>query len=71
MNRIRIKFKISEHVIEDNDGLFKLSKTPMVDLGTYLFKYSNTGKLYLDNCLPMLTPNKYVSQSMHVLPLNN
>ena len=40
-----IKFKNSEHVIEADDGNFKGSKAPMVDLGTYIFKYLNIGKI--------------------------
>ena len=42
MNIIRIKFKISEHVIEEDDGPFKGSTIPMVDLSTNIFKYLNT-----------------------------
>ena len=37
--------KLSEHVIEADDGTFKGSTTPMVDLGKYGFKYLNTGNI--------------------------
>ena len=37
--------KFSKHVIESDDGPFKGSTTPMVDLGTYICKYLNTGKI--------------------------
>ena len=36
--------KLSERVIEADDGPFKRSTTPMVYLGMYIFKYLNTGK---------------------------
>ena len=42
---IRIKFKSSDHVIEDDDGTFKGSTTPMVDLGMYKFKKLNKRKI--------------------------
>ena len=35
--------KFSEHVIEASYGNVKVSTTPMLDLGTYKFKYLNTG----------------------------
>ena len=38
MNRLRIKFKLSDHVIEENDETFKGSMAPMVDMGTYEYK---------------------------------
>ena len=37
--------KLSEHVIEGDDGTFNGSTTPMVDLGAYIFKCLNTGKI--------------------------
>ena len=37
--------KLSNHIIEANDGPFKGSTAPMVDMGTYKFKYSNKGKI--------------------------
>ena len=40
-----LNLKFYEHVIEADDGLFKGSTTPMVDLGTYGFKYLNTGTI--------------------------
>ena len=36
----------------------------MVDVGVYLFKDLNTGKLNLKNCLLMFTSRKYMSQNM-------
>ena len=38
INILRIKFKISENVIKADDGPFKGSTLPMVDLVTYIFK---------------------------------
>ena len=38
-----IYLKLSEHFIEEDDENFKASTTPMVDLGTYEFKYLNMG----------------------------
>ena len=43
INIIGIKFKISDHVTKADDGTFKSSTAPMVDLGTYESKYLNTG----------------------------
>ena len=40
-----LNLKFSEHVIESDDGTFNRSTTPMVDLGTYVFKDLNTGKI--------------------------
>ena len=40
-----LNIKLSENVIESDDGPFNRSTTPMVDLGTYIFKYLNTGKI--------------------------
>ena len=45
LNQNKIK-----HVIEASDGSFIGSTAPMVDLGAYLFKYLNTGKLNLKIC---------------------
>ena len=41
--------KISDHIIEADDGPFKGSTTPMADLGTYVLKHLNTGKLHPKN----------------------
>ena len=62
---------LTELGIEADDGPFKGSTTPMVDLGTYIFKYSNTGKLHLNNCLLMLPSKKYINQNMRVMLQNN
>ena len=37
--------KFSDHVIEADDGPFKESTSPMVDLDTYEFTYLITGKI--------------------------
>ena len=37
-----LHLKLSEKVIKADDGPFKVSTTPMVDLGTDIFKYLNT-----------------------------
>ena len=46
LTELGLNLKFSEHVIEADDGNFKGSTTPMVDLGTYIFKYLNTGGYY-------------------------
>ena len=40
-----LNLKSSDRVIEADDGPFKGSTTPMVDLGTYEFKYLNPGQI--------------------------
>ena len=40
-----LKLKLFEHVIKADDGTLKGSTPPMVDLGTYVFKDLNTGKI--------------------------
>ena len=40
-----LNLKLSEHVIEENDGTFKGLAAPMVDMGTFEFKYLNSGKI--------------------------
>ena len=45
MNRIKIKFKFSEYIIDSNDEPFKMSTTPTLNLGAYIFKYLNTEKI--------------------------
>ena len=37
--------KLSEHVIEADDGIFKGSTTPMVNLGTYESNDFSTSKI--------------------------
>ena len=39
----------------------------MVDLGAYIYKYLNTYKLHLRNCLLMLKSKNYMSNNMHLL----
>ena len=45
LTELGLNLKFSEHVIKEYGGKFKVSTTPMVDLGTYVFKYLNTGKI--------------------------
>ena len=40
-----LNLKYSEHVIKAVDGTFNRSTTPMVNLGKYIFKDLNTGKI--------------------------
>ena len=40
-----MNLKFSDHVIEEYYGVFKGSTAPMVDLGTYEFKYLNIGNI--------------------------
>ena len=40
-----LNLKFPEHIIKADDGTFKGSTTPMVDLGTYIFKILNTGEI--------------------------
>ena len=49
LTELVFNLKLSEHVIESDDGIFKGSTEPMVDLGTYELKKLNTGKLHLKN----------------------
>ena len=45
LTELGLNFKFSEHVIEENDETFKGYTTPMGNLGTYIFKYLNIGKI--------------------------
>ena len=45
LTELGLNLKFSDHVIEADDGTFKGSTTPMVDLGTYKFKILNTGEI--------------------------
>ena len=49
LSELGLNSKFPEHVIEADDGPFKESTAPMVDLDTYIFKYLNIGKLNLKN----------------------
>ena len=40
-----LDLELSDYIIETNDGPIKGSTEPMVDLGTYEFKYLNTGNI--------------------------
>ena len=46
--KLGLNIKISEHVIKVDYGDFKGYTAPMVDLGTYIFKYLNAGKITLE-----------------------
>ena len=39
-----LNIKFSEHVIKADAGPLTVSTATIVDLGTYIFKYLNTGK---------------------------
>ena len=71
LTELGLNLEFSENVIEADYGNFKGSTTPMVDLGTYLFKYLNTGEITPEEVLQMLMLEKYMSQNIYVLPLNN
>ena len=45
LNRMSIKYKFYDHVIEYYDGNFKGLTTPMVDLGMYEFKDLNIERI--------------------------
>ena len=45
LTEIVLNLKLSEHVTEADDGPLNRSTTPMVNLGTYIFKDLNTGKI--------------------------
>ena len=67
--------KCFEDVIEESDRPLKGSTAPMIDLGTYESKYSNTGKLHLRNIFMDLYVQKvfelkYVGTSTKVLHAN-
>ena len=60
-----MNLKCSEHVIKSDDGPFNGSTTPMVDLGTYIFKDLNIGKIIPEESFT----NSYVEEvyeSSHV-----
>ena len=45
LTALGLNLKSSDHVIEADDGPFKGSTPPMVDMGMYEFKYLNTGNI--------------------------
>ena len=45
LTKLGSNLKFAEHVIKADDGPLKGYTTPMVDLGTYIFKFSNTEKI--------------------------
>ena len=45
LTELILNIKFSDQVIKADDGPFKGSTTPMVDLGKYEFKDSNTGEI--------------------------
>ena len=58
LTELGLNLKISEHVIKEDDGHFKGSTTPMVYLGTYIFKDLNTEKITPDESFT----NAYVKE---------
>ena len=44
-SELKLNSKLSDHVIEEDDGIFKVSTTPIVDLGTYELKILNTEEI--------------------------
>ena len=53
-----LNINISKHVIKADDGTLNGSTTPMVDLGTYIFKDLNAGKIKPEE----LFTNSYVKE---------
>ena len=45
LTALGLNIKFSNHVIKSDYGPFKGPMAPMVDMGTYAFKYLNTGKI--------------------------
>ena len=45
LTKLRLNLKLYQHFIESDDGPFNGSTAHMVDLGTYIFKYLNLGKI--------------------------
>ena len=45
LTELGLNLELSDYVIKADDGSFKGSTSPMVDLGTYGFKNLNTGKI--------------------------
>ena len=45
LTELWLNLKFSEEVIEADDEPFNGSIMPMVNLGTYVFKYLNTGEI--------------------------
>ena len=45
LTELGLNLKCSEHIIEEYGGPFKGSKTPMDNLGMYIFKDLNTDKI--------------------------
>ena len=45
LTKLGLNIKFSEDIIEADDGTFKWSTTPMFNLGKYIFKDLNKGKI--------------------------
>ena len=45
LTALGLNLKFSDHIIEADNGPFKGLTAPMVDMGTYEFKYLITGKI--------------------------
>ena len=54
LKELMLNLKLSDHVIKADDGSFEGSTVTMVDLGTYEYKYLNTGGN---------TPNEYFTNA--------
>ena len=45
LTEVGINLKLSDNSVKAENGTLKGSTTPMADLGTYIFKYLNIGKI--------------------------
>ena len=71
LKELGLNLKFYKHVIEADDEPFSESTALIVDLGTYILKDLNKGKLNLNNRLLIIMPKKYMSQSMYLLLQND
>ena len=63
--------KLCEHLIKEDDKPLKGSSSPMIDLGTYKFNDLNTGKIKLKSSIINTYVERYISQKLSVLILND
>ena len=66
-----MNLKLSEQLIKADDGPFKGSTTPMADLGTYVFKDLNTGKITPEKLFTDAYVKEVMSQNMYIVLQNN
>ena len=67
-----LNIKFTENIIKADGGPLKGSQAPMVDLGTYEFKYSNMGGNNIRIIFyEMHTWNKYMNHNKSVLLINS